>query len=95
MGRPVEPLALSDLARRLDALADALPANPSEVGLAAAIGHGARLNHITDSAAAFVVGALRNKRPVPLPEREVVEQLTGAMARVARSRRHSPRRLPT
>nr|WSX75907.1 hypothetical protein OH826_19855 [Streptomyces sp. NBC_00899] len=83
MSGPVEPLTLRVLAERLNELAGELPGDPSEIDLAAASGHLAQLSHITCSATAYIPATLGSEYPVPLPEREVIRQLTTAMVDMA------------
>lgn len=83
MNNAEKPWMLVCLARWLADLIDALPADPAAIDLATATGHMARLNHHTESATTWIVTTLSSGDPVPLPQREAIEQLTDAMIPMA------------
>ncbi|WP_433892587.1 hypothetical protein [Streptomyces sp. CA-111067] len=82
-GNTVEPRILGYLARRLADLIDILPADPAAIDLATAADHVARLSYDTERATAWINTALNSAIPVPLPQREAIEQLTDAMIPMA------------
>lgn len=82
-GNTVEPRMLGYLARRLADLIDILPADPAAIDLATAADHVARLSYDTERATAWINTALDSAIPVPLPQREAIEQLTDAMIPMA------------
>lgn len=83
MNNAEKPWMLVSLARWLADLTEALPTDPAAINLAEAAEPVAWLSWRSERATAWIIATLSTGDPVPVAEREAVEQLTDAMVPMA------------